>query len=428
MHRHFCSVRRLLVVAFLFCAGCPAETKPEKYVDVTRVSQNGANFYFQGKAQYATVRAQDLTGEPLKTEMDKVVTDLDAAIVNDPKCPLFYGKRGETFIELGKDGYPRAELDLNQAMKLSEDWVPSWIGLADLEARRGQASRARQYLDGASKSIESLQKKVDTKPPPPFRIMGLSIAPDAPPERKPDDPSLEESERRQLLLTWLQESEQWTIDSPALLYPAHSGTGFTVNNKNLFRRLRARIEYEKIVIRLREGAKPAEVLPMFDKVFDWDPDYFPARIEKAAQFRYAGEPREAERMLRPYVDSKDPKLANNCRLLYEMAAIYTDWYELEGGQPEGEKASKLADESFTRLFTVNERHATGWIKRAELYAYAGARSHRPDTLKDARRWLGNAREILKTDTPEMVRISQRIDDAEKGKSTTTKTSTTKGTR
>ena len=118
MSCNFCSVRRLLVLAACLAAGgCTDSTpKTEKYVGVTRVSQNGANFYFQGKAQYAAVRAQDPTGEPLKTEMDKVMTDLDAAVVNDPKCPLFCGKRGEMFIELGPDGYARAELDLRQAM------------------------------------------------------------------------------------------------------------------------------------------------------------------------------------------------------------------------------------------------------------------------------------------------------------------------
>jgi len=47
-----------------------------------------------------------------------------------------------------------------------------------------------------------------------------------------------------LVLTWLQESEQWAIESPALLMKTASG-GMTVNQPNLFRRLHARVEYEK---------------------------------------------------------------------------------------------------------------------------------------------------------------------------------------
>jgi hypothetical protein len=156
---------------------------------------------------------------------------------------------------------------------------------------------------------------------------------------------------------------------------------------------------------------------MFDKVFEWDPDYFPARIEKAAQLRKAALPREAERMLRPYLDSKDPKVSGNARLLYEMGAIYTDWYAEGGTDADAQAASRLAEECFTKLHQVNPHHAAGWIKRAELYSMAGARGNRKDTLRDARRWLANAREILKTDTPEMQRIAKRIDDAEKAAAT-----------
>jgi tetratricopeptide (TPR) repeat protein len=158
-------------------------------------------------------------------------------------------------------------------------------------------------------------------------------------------------------------------------------------------------------------------LPMFDKVFEWDPDFFPARIEKAAEYRKAGQPREAERMLRPYIDSRDPKVADNCRLLYEMGAIYTDWYIQGGSEKETADASRLAEEAFTKLHRLNPRHATGWIKRAELYTVAGTRAKRKDTLKDARQWLANAREILKTDTPEMQRIAKQISEAEKGSTT-----------
>src|SRR5260221_2016807 len=96
------------LLATALALGCTTP-KQEKFVGITRVSQNGANLYFQAKGQYVVVRALDLTGEPLKQEMDKVMSGLDGAIVNDPKCPLFFGKRGEMFLELGPDGYARAQ-------------------------------------------------------------------------------------------------------------------------------------------------------------------------------------------------------------------------------------------------------------------------------------------------------------------------------
>jgi tetratricopeptide (TPR) repeat protein len=309
-------------------------------------------------------------------------------------------------------------------LQLSEDWVPSWISLADLEARRGQFQKAASYLNSADKSIRVLEDRQKRKPLPPFRILGLTIWQEQS-NHKPNDPSLEEAERRQLLVTWLQESEQWRIDNPALLtaLPATGagpggGGSFTVNHTNLMRRLRAAVAFERIVLKLAEGEKPALVIPLFDRVFEWDPDYFPARIEKAHQLGKLEEFREAERLLRPYIDSKDPKVSHNGRLLYEMACIYTDWYIHSAASKDADSFSRLAEASFSRLFQVNPESAEGWVKRAELYAVGGARARRRDTLRDARRWLANAREILKADTPEMQRIAHDIDQAEKEKSAT----------
>ena len=87
--------------------------------------------------------------------------------------------------ELGPDGYARAEQDLNQSLKLSEDWVPAWIALADLEVRRGHTAKSRSYLDSADKGIQSLQQAVNTKPPPPFQIRGLVIQQDDPNVKPP---------------------------------------------------------------------------------------------------------------------------------------------------------------------------------------------------------------------------------------------------
>jgi tetratricopeptide (TPR) repeat protein len=359
--------------------------------------------------------------------MDSVMNYLRAAVDNDPKCPLFLGKRGEMLIELGPSGYEQAEGDLNQALKLSEDWVPSWVALADLEARRGQIERANKYLEGCAAAIESLENKNKRTPIPPFRIMGLTINLESPPPGKsPDDPALKEADRRALIMNWLQASEQWTIDSASLMMQTGKTPGaMTVNTGNLMRRLRAKMEYERAVIRMRENARPQEVIPILDKALEWEVNYFPARIEKAAELRRAGNVREAADILQPYLDPTKypPTVSNNARLLYELGAIYTDWYANEGN----EALLPKAEECFKKLHGygdvqgINPRHVSGWIKRAELYAIAGQRANRKDTLRDARRWLANAREVLKTDTPEMKRIAQRIDDAEKGKPTTAPT-------
>jgi tetratricopeptide (TPR) repeat protein len=401
------SVSWLALPLLVLALGCTP--RPERFQGIVRVSKNGSDQYYNARNGYLVIRALDMQGPPLKAAMDKVMSSLDGALVNDDRNPLFRSKHGEMFLELGPDSYTTAEDDLNTALKLSEDWVPAWIALADLEARRGRLDRARKMLDGADQSITNLQIDAQKHPVPPFRILGLAIFGEDN-KKDPNDPTLQESERRQLLLTWLQESEQWTIESPALLGKTASG-GTTVNTGNLFRRLHARVEFERIVIKLHEPDGLTAVMPMFDKVFEWDPDLFPARIEKAAQLRRLGAWREAERMLRPYVDSADPKLANNARLVFEMASVYTDWYINSPDDPNARAISKSAEQWFVKLFQINRQHVSGWLKRAELYAVAGQREANARTLADADTWLANAREVLKKDTPETQRVAQKIADA-----------------
>ncbi len=398
---------------FLFlAAGCPpAPAPPEKGPALVRASQNGGKLYFAGKQQYGLVRAQDLQGPQLAKAMDVVMGCLDGAVTNDPQCPLFLSKRGEMFLELGPDSYDRATGDLNRAIKLNEDWTPAWIAMAELETRKGQPDRAGEYLKGAEKTLAGLQAKEKKKPAPAFKLLGLGVTSDEP--KDPRDPSLEEDERRQLLLNWLQESEQWTIDSPSLLTPGMGGQGLTVNRNNLIRRFRARIEFQWIMLRIFRGEKPEQVLPLFDHVFEWDPDLFSARIQKAVLLRQAGQYRDAERLLRPYIESRDPKIGNNARLLYEMASIYTDWYTHEPNDTDALALAKLADQAFTRLHAVNQNHAEGWLMRAHLYAAAGVRAKKLQTLKDARQWVDNAREVLGKDTPEIKAARAEIDQAEK---------------
>ncbi|HEY8747712.1 MAG TPA: hypothetical protein VIM11_07050 [Tepidisphaeraceae bacterium] len=396
-----------LVVLALGCTG-----RPDRFVGIVKVSKNGAEQYVNSRDGYLVIRAKDMQGPPLASAMDKVMASLDGALVNDDRNPLFRSKHGEMYLELGPDSYTSAEDDLNRAVKLSEDWVPAWVALADLEARRGRLTRARSLLESADKSIFTLQDEQNKHPVPPFRILGLAIFGEDEHKKDINDPTLEESQRRQLLLNWLQESEQWAIESPALVMKTPTG-GTTVNIQNLFRRMHARVEYERIVIKLHEPDPYTSVMPMFDKVFEWDPDFFPARIEKAVQLRRLGAWREAERMLRPYLDSADVKISGNARLVYEMASVYTDWFSNGSDDPNAQEISRKAEFYFAKLHQINPQHVAGWLKRAELYAVAGQRAGNQKTLADAEQWLANAREILKKDTPETVATAQLIDLARK---------------
>jgi hypothetical protein len=87
----------------------------------------------------------------------------------------------------------------------------------------------------------------------------------------------------------------------------------------------------------------------------------------------------------------------------------------EPGSTDAEQVSKLAEQSFTRLHKINPEHGPAWIERAQLYAAAGSNAGKPATLRDARQWLDNAAKVmqLKADTPEMKKIRQQIEQAER---------------
>jgi tetratricopeptide (TPR) repeat protein len=399
-----------VIVLLLSLTGCntPAPATPRICPGIVPVSRNGADYYAKARAQYALIRAQDLRDEPLNQQMTQVLRQLDGAITNDPRCMLFHTKQADMLIEAGQGN--KAQEHYETARKICEDWVPSWIGLADLATRNGAYSDARSYLKSAQAALDHIAGQTKSKEATPdfFAILGINIPKQQAPGKSPDDPSLSDDDALRLVVNHLQESEAWTIENPGLLIQGATPGTTIVQSANLTRRLRARIEYQTVLIRLAEKASPADLLKGLDYVLQWDADFFPAKIETAVQLRATGNHQEAERILRPYVDSSDPKLANNGRLLFEMASIYTDWFK----QGKDSKVADLADEYFDRLHKVNARHAEGYVKRAELYLAAGTLFKRPDTLKAAIHCLDQAKSIYGKDDAAITALRGQIAKAQ----------------
>lgn len=390
----------MLLIRILACVlltwpalGC-GKRLPRICPGIVRVSQNGTNFYLQSQDQYIRIRAADLQGKALDSEMEKAVRFMDAALVNDPRSPLFHSKMGQLLLET--DSMDLAKQHFEQARKICEDWVPAWLGLAEIARRQSDMDTARANIKGAEFAIDMVQGAVPLDQPNILNALGLNIAPPA--NGGPRDPALDENARLQLVLIWLQESEAWTLENPALLTPA--GMGMHLNTGSVIRRVRARVEYQKVLVERLATQDPQPLIQGLDRALEWDPDFFPAKVEKAILFRAMGRFSEAERLLRPYVDSADPKLANNGRLLYEVASLYTDWFAED---PKPEQADR-ADEYFDRLQKVNPEHGPGYLKRAELYLRAGVALRRLDTLAAAEDCLARAQGSL--DEQELARSKQ----------------------
>lgn len=407
---------RLVLFAGIFgsllfnLAGCTTapKTSQSRRVGVSLVSRNGVSLFQQAKQRYVKVRARDLQGDELTQEMSNVLKLIDGAMANDPRCVLFHAKQAQMYLESGQIN--RAYSGYDKSRGLSQDWVPAWIGMADVTARKGEYRAARSHLASAQKALDKIQgnTKKEKRPPDFFEIIGLNIPRKAevgPDAKDPNDPSLSEDDALRLQVVWLQESESWTIENPGLL--SQGGGRTTVQDGNLFRRLRARIEYHHALIDRAEGKQHDEIVKRLDYSLQWDPNFFPSKIELAVMMRQQGQYQAAERLIKPYVDSPEPVLANNGRLLMEMASLYTDWFKKT-------KEASLADQAdiyFDRLHKLNKSHAAGYIKRAELYLAAGSALNRADTLRTGIACLDAAKQSLGKETTEIVSLRTSLNAA-----------------
>lgn len=395
----------LAIFALAGCTTTPAT--PKKLCEgVVLVSQNGASLYAQAQKAYAEVRLTDPQGPTRDSQMSQVMRLLDGAITNDSMAVLFHSKLADMRLESGQ--VDRAGAGYEKCRAMCRDWVPAWLGLAAVAARQGDFNAADSYLQSARLALNNVQNPADEKKDEPdfFAILGLNLDTSSDEQPDPDDPTLDKDGQLRLLVNWLQSSEAWTIENPDLVQT--TGGKQVVESGRLMRRLRARIEYHAALVLAARGANSTEVFKALDYALQWDPDFFAAKIEKAALLHKIGEFQAAERLLRPYVDSANELLSSNAPLLLEMASIYTDWYV----HTKESATADLADAYFAKLHEVNPDHASGYIKRAELYLTAGTELKRSDTLNTAVQCLDRAKQTLGRDTAEAAALRTKLADAQ----------------
>jgi len=253
-----------MVGSITIITGCTStpKTKATHCVGVILVSQNGIGLLERAKQQYANLRVRDLHGDALTAEMNNVLKLLDGAIANDPRCVLFHSQLAQMYLESGQIN--RAYVGYDKSRDLCQDWVPAWIGLADVAARKGEYKAARSHLRSAQSALDKAQGNTKKKKREPdfFEIIGLNIPRTQEAGKDPNDPSLSEDESLQLLIVWMQESESWTIENPGLLAKKSNRT--FIQHGRMFRRIRARIEYHRALIDRAEGKGHHEIVKQLD--------------------------------------------------------------------------------------------------------------------------------------------------------------------
>lgn len=390
------------------CSNTPSKPKADLCPGVVRVSNSGASLFSAAQQRYAQIRLMDLQGKRLESELSEVMKLLDGAITNDRRAAIFHSKMGDIRLEAGQVG--QAEGYYNRSRELCQEWVPAWIGLAKVATQRGDLAGADSYLNSAAQAMAKLERGAEpkAKQQPNFFLAALGVNLPATPEPKkdPNDPTYEEDEKLRILVSWLQANEAWVVENGGLVSP--TGELKVVKTGDLFRRLKATIAFQRVLMTLAEGAEPQAVLTGLDYVLQWDPNYFPARIEQAVQLRKLNNFKDAERLLLPMVaNPANPVLSNSAKLNYEMAAIYTDWFK----QTKEARTADAADQFFSKLHTLNGEHVDGYIKRADLYLAAGTEFKRDETLVAGLTCLDHARNNLGRETPEIASLRTQLQQA-----------------
>ncbi len=372
----------LLILTAIVAGGC--RSAPGRWTVVLPVSRSGTNLYLQAKHFWAQVKAEDPRGQQLANGMQEVIVRLRSAVDHDPSCALFHSKIGDIWLSLGPEYRDRAKAAYDQAHALCEQWVPAWLGWAELAYEREDVSAMRQALEGAVWAMRAIQNQVKRAPNENvFTVLGLMPA-----KFGPTQEQMTPEQERQTLIAWVNDSEQWALDNLALLDdPVHAQPG-RVTADQVFARLRARIALYDAKIAALQKAPLARVVQALDKSLAEDTNFLQARLAMAAAMHRQKKYQAAVAILQPYVTSDNPMLARNRVLLGKLAAVYGDWY-LDAGD---RQLLLLAERYYEQLQKRHPNDVPSLIGRADLLIHTalGKPEQREKIFATVRRYLDRA--------------------------------------
>ena len=307
--------------------------------------------YREAKLMWVEIHSIHMDQGNLDRERRQVIALLEDAKENSPKCALFYTKIGELYLAEAAPPHRLAYQQFEQAYRLCYDFVPAWLGFAQIAIERGEFEKAHAFLDGAEWAMESLQSWGRPEPPGTLDafLQGVGLqAPESPEQRAFWDPRLDPATAKSYVLQWIHESLEWTFDNRALtldLLAAHvtgAPTGASsVSEQDLMRRLQARIELLRVFA--DNPGDPHTLLAGIERALEFDPNYFDARFKKGQVLFYLGEYDRARAVLERYhrVRRVDfPMLWHYDELHDLLAKIYTHLYLAHRGAGELQRVAE----------------------------------------------------------------------------------------
>lgn len=266
-----------------------------------------------------------------------VAAALEALTREHPDSPLFHAKHGELLLETGNLEAARRAFD--RAAALCPDWVPAWLGLADVALAAVPADAPAlalvpRFLDEAEAAIERWPEPLEAAETREFGSADLS-----------------EAERGSLYVQQLARSLAWQRSEPR----GAPAAPFASDSAAL-RGIEARCEYRRLLFRFRrEELNPASlpaaaiseefVLQVKQRILALDPDYLEPRLELSRVLRRLGRPLEAAHYLDQLLRRADafdrenpepeyPLLGRDPALLAEAADVWTDEWIRAAAVPE----------------------------------------------------------------------------------------------
>lgn len=364
------------VLCLSACAGPSARKAVAPNPGEVVPSRAAVMSFLDARAQYERLSAEAVPGVTRARAVQDVAVTLDRAIASDPKFPLWLSRKGELMLELDPPRTVEAE-DLfrrslgpgisDTASTGSERWAPGWIGIAKLQARAGKLDDARESLRQADRAMTWFEAA------PPQNVgglIGLLSGQARTYQPAPDDPTLPETLRKQILSAAMADDAAWDVAATPLGVPDMAAA--TLDSK---RRIRAEIEFQRALLDGSEADPDA-----FERVFRWNPDHFLARYEQASRLVRASRFTEADAVFIPYVDARNPKLMNQPDVLLLVATIHTRNYLATGAVGK----AQLADE-MCRI--MDQRHpwdARAYILHAQVLARWGTDTKDPAKVSDAK--------------------------------------------
>ena len=300
-------------LAALAACTTPAPRHPGE--ELAPISRSGLTYYARAKAAWADMHARPLTVVQADARRRVVVELLEDAVATDERWPLAHSMLGQIALDQGDAAaLRRARTHFERAYELCIAWTPAWLGLARLSLLDGRVAEARQFLEGATWSLESLPGW--GAPPPPgfveFLVDVIGLPRPRVLARGALDPALPADRARDLLRAWLDESLSWDLRNAALLDPS-AASGANAPSED---RLKARIVLLQAGADLLERVQAGGPVDAADyergcrAALRFDPDFLEARLKLSRALAARGDLGPARANFEQVLLSRNPMLAH----------------------------------------------------------------------------------------------------------------------